>query len=372
MIGLAYTIGPDYLGLGVTADPNYPNQVSILSSFHEGGATYWSWWWKILFTAVTLSSGFKGGEVTPLFFIGAALGNTMARLMHAPVDLLAGLGFVSVFAGATNTPLACTIMGIELFATGQPELVHSGFIVYLSTACFTAYLFSGHSGIYLSQRIGTPKIFSSVLPPDISLRTVREMRTLSGSSLLTTLFNKNHRTNGNHVNNVTNHFYPIEWFDKPLPNNSKPFTNGEKRMLHKVKSREIGQICIYMTPREKRKGRGMKDMFAKPLYQEIIDTAKRDGILNAVAHHSHYGYSGNGEIQRNVLETPNSNLHLCIELIANRNQLELFCREHGDLLKGKIVVYKHMEHWDIHEHDHKMDIEINDAPQDKLDAQDNG
>ncbi len=53
--------------------------------------------------------GFKGGEVTPLFFIGAALGNTIASLTGAPIDLFAGLGFIAVFAGATNTPIACTL-----------------------------------------------------------------------------------------------------------------------------------------------------------------------------------------------------------------------------------------------------------------------
>jgi H+/Cl- antiporter ClcA len=172
VIALAFFIGPDYLGLGVNPDPHHPNAVTILSAFHAGGATWWSWWWKILFTAVTLSSGFKGGEVTPLFFIGAALGNTMARLLHAPINLFAGLGFVAVFAGATNTPLACTIMGIELFAD-QPGLIHSGFVVYLATACFLAYMLSGHSGIYLSQRIGKPKVFSTCLSPDMSLRELQ-------------------------------------------------------------------------------------------------------------------------------------------------------------------------------------------------------
>ena len=122
VIGLAFAVGPDYLGLGVTADPNHPNQVCIVSCFHPGGATALSWWWKLLFTAVTLGCGFKGGEVTPLFFVGAALGNALARLLHAPVDLFAALGFVGVFAGATNTPIACTVMGIELFAAAQPDL----------------------------------------------------------------------------------------------------------------------------------------------------------------------------------------------------------------------------------------------------------
>ena len=77
---------------------------------------------------------------------------------------------MAVFAGATNTPLACTIMGIELFAAGQSDLLHSGFIVYLAMACFLSYLLSGHSGIYLSQRIGTPKISPTNIPAGASLR----------------------------------------------------------------------------------------------------------------------------------------------------------------------------------------------------------
>ena len=93
--------------------------------------------------------GFKGGEVTPLFFIGATLGNTLAIISGAPVDLLAGLGFIAVFAAATNTPLACTLMGIELFGSEN--------VIYYAVACFTAYYFSGPSGIYKSQRIAGTK-----------------------------------------------------------------------------------------------------------------------------------------------------------------------------------------------------------------------
>jgi H+/Cl- antiporter ClcA len=139
----------DYLGLGVTAPPSSPAAVTILSCFHAGGAGFGSWWWKLLLTAITLSCGFKGGEVTPLFFIGAALGNVLAAPLGLPVDLAAGLGFVAVFAGATNTPLACTLMGIELFGAAHA--------VPLAAACFFAYLFSGHAGIYRSQRIGAHK-----------------------------------------------------------------------------------------------------------------------------------------------------------------------------------------------------------------------
>ena len=143
VIALTYALGTrDFLGLGVTSPD--ANGVSIVSSFAPGGAHALSWWWKILFTAVTLSSGFKGGEVTPLFFVGAALGNVIGGALGAPVDLFAAIGFVAVFAGATNTPLACTLMGIELFGSG-----HSA---YLAIGCFVAFLFSGRSTIYPSQR----------------------------------------------------------------------------------------------------------------------------------------------------------------------------------------------------------------------------
>ena len=117
--------------------------------------------------------------------------------------------------------------------------------------------------------------------------------------------------------------------------------------LHRMSSREIGQVRIYMTPRETRKGARMKGFFSKPLYQEIIDAAKADGILNAVAHPTHYGYSGNGQIHSDNMELPNTNLNLSVELIGSRDQLELFCRKHGELMTGKVVVYKHMEQWEM-------------------------
>jgi H+/Cl- antiporter ClcA len=148
IILLTWMVGThDYLGLGVTSKE--PGGISILNAFHAQGVTSWSWFWKLLFTAITLGTGFKGGEVTPLFFIGAALGNTLAVLTGAPIDLFAGLGFIAVFAAATNTPLACTLMGIELFGADHA--------LYYAIACFTAYYFSGHSGIYTSQRIAVSK-----------------------------------------------------------------------------------------------------------------------------------------------------------------------------------------------------------------------
>lgn len=149
VIALVYALGTRaYLGLGVFS--TNPADPTIASFFSPDRVDHWSWLLKIVFTVVTLGSGFKGGEVTPLFFIGAALGNALSWMLGAPVDLFAALGFVAVFAGAANTPLACTIMGVELFGGGQTA--------YLAVACFTAYLCSGHSGIYLAQRLGVAKV----------------------------------------------------------------------------------------------------------------------------------------------------------------------------------------------------------------------
>ena len=148
IIGLTFMMGkPDYLGLGV--DAPYPGAVTISSAFEAGGADSWSWLWKTVYTAITIGTGFKGGEVTPLFYIGATLGNSLAAILNAPISLFAALGFIAVFAGATNTPLACTMMGVELFGTEH--------LLLFAIACFTAYFFSGRSGIYGGQRIAVAR-----------------------------------------------------------------------------------------------------------------------------------------------------------------------------------------------------------------------
>jgi H+/Cl- antiporter ClcA len=132
-------LGARYIGLGIPV---------IVESFQQPVAP-WDFLGKFAFTVASLGSGFKGGEVTPLFYIGATLGNALAPLLHLPFALLAGLGFVAVFAGAANTPLASTIMAIELFG---PQIGP-----YAALACVVAYLFSGHCGIYRAQRIGLLK-----------------------------------------------------------------------------------------------------------------------------------------------------------------------------------------------------------------------
>ena len=128
-----------YIGLGIP---------TIVSSFHTL-LPPWDFAAKFAFTAATLGTGFKGGEVTPLFFIGATLGNTLSRVLPLPSSLLAGMGFVAVFAGAANTPIASTLMACELFGAEAGA--------FAGIACVVSYLFSGHGSIYHSQRIGLSK-----------------------------------------------------------------------------------------------------------------------------------------------------------------------------------------------------------------------
>jgi chloride channel protein, CIC family len=139
LTGLAGTTA--YLGLSIPL---------ITASLAGGaGVAVMAFAWKLLFTAVTLGSGFQGGEVTPLFVIGATLGATLGWALHAPVPLFAAMGFVAVFAGAANTPIACTVMAVELFGAGP--------IVPVAMACVLSYVCSSHRGIYTSQRIAVSK-----------------------------------------------------------------------------------------------------------------------------------------------------------------------------------------------------------------------
>lgn len=122
-----------YIGLGVPM---------IVDAFSIPNASY-DFLLKILFTGFTLGAGFKGGEVTPLFFVGATLGSALSLIVPLPIALLAGMGFVAVFSGATHTPIACTVMGMELFG------LESG--IFIGIACLIAYFSSGSVGIYNAQ-----------------------------------------------------------------------------------------------------------------------------------------------------------------------------------------------------------------------------
>jgi H+/Cl- antiporter ClcA len=128
-----------YIGLGIP---------TIVAAFSQHLSRY-DFAAKFAFTTLTLGASFKGGEVTPLFFIGATLGNALSSILPLPSPLLAAMGFVAVFAGAANTPIAGSLMALELFGSEVGA--------FAAIACVVSYLFSGHHGIYHSQRLGARK-----------------------------------------------------------------------------------------------------------------------------------------------------------------------------------------------------------------------
>lgn len=107
---------------------------------------------KLVLTSLTLAVGFQGGEVTPLFVIGATLGNLLAGFVGLPIEFLAGIGMIAVFCGATKTPIASFVMGVELFGSANMS--------YIFIACVVSYVFSGKSGIYTSQKNSIFKQYS--------------------------------------------------------------------------------------------------------------------------------------------------------------------------------------------------------------------
>ena len=158
--GAVFALGTTrYIGLGIP---------TIVAAF-GGQEPVYDWAGKFLFTVVTLGAGFKGGEVTPLFFIGATLGNALSHVLPLPASLLAGMGFVAVFAGAANTPVASTLMAMELFGAEAGA--------YAGIACVLSYLFSGPSGIYRAQRPGRSKHFGDA---EVSLAVVAKDEEFAG------------------------------------------------------------------------------------------------------------------------------------------------------------------------------------------------
>lgn len=152
IVALVYLVGSrDYLGLGLPL---------LADSFRQTVEPF-AFLWKLIFTSLTLGAGFQGGEVTPLFVIGATLGNALGELLQLHGPFLAGLGLIAVFCGATNTPIACFLLGLELFGSEAA--------IYMFAACVVSYLCSGHSGIYTAQRIGVSKSPRTGLPDDATL-----------------------------------------------------------------------------------------------------------------------------------------------------------------------------------------------------------
>jgi H+/Cl- antiporter ClcA len=169
LITLSFLTGSRaYLGLG--AQPMDPGDPSIESCFSDAACPPWAWAAKWIFTVVTLGSGFRGGEVTPLFFIGATAGHTLGSWLGAPPQLTAAAGLAALFAGASRAPAACFVMGIELFGwTSAP---------YLLIACLAAFACGHRQGLYGADR--TPPSTPPPAPGEFTARPAAS--TSTGSS----------------------------------------------------------------------------------------------------------------------------------------------------------------------------------------------
>lgn len=137
LVGLTVLVGNNnYNGGGVDV---------IVRAVEQGEADVPAFAWKMLFTAVTLGCGFKGGEIVPTFFIGATFGCVIGPLLGIPAGFAAAIGLAATFCGAVNCPLTSVILATELFG--------SEYIVYFASACFIAYMLSGYTSLYEEQKI---------------------------------------------------------------------------------------------------------------------------------------------------------------------------------------------------------------------------
>ncbi len=156
LLGLTLLLGTgDYNGAGMRV---------ITAAVEEGRAVPTAFLWKIVFTAITLAVGFKGGEVVPCFFIGATFGCIVGPLLSIPAGFAAAVGLAAVFCGAVNCPMASMVLAVELFGA-------EGMLFY-ALACGLSYVLSGYTGLYSSQRILYDKLKAQYI--DVRANAYRE------------------------------------------------------------------------------------------------------------------------------------------------------------------------------------------------------
>ena len=161
LIVLTYVFSNRYLGLGL----------DTVESSLKGNATDWyAFLLKPLFTSITLSFGGSGGIVTPIFFIGSTAGVVYAQLLNVNVPTFAAIGLVSVLAGAANTPIAASIMAIELFGQAIGP--------YATLACVVSFLITGHRSVYPSQVLSISK------SPSLHVELGREIEEIESTLIL--------------------------------------------------------------------------------------------------------------------------------------------------------------------------------------------
>lgn len=279
------THATNYIGLGIP---------TIIKSF-SSPLPPWSFGAKLALTSLTLGSGFKGGEVTPLFFIGATLGNALSKILALPMSLMAGLGFVSVFSGAANTPIAATFLAIELFG---PKIG-----VFAAISCVTSYLFSGHSGIYSSQRIGQVKINNL---PQLEGVTLAELDDAREAPLLL-------------AGDV----------------NLWGFTNRKESVL----INDIAALRLYFRHGAKIKAEGVwGKLLAPSLGSHLMARAKAFGIDQVILQRVSAGFLYGDMPAHDISDIKPHRLPQCLEFVDAEEKLRIFLDEHRNELQQVRVV----------------------------------
>jgi H+/Cl- antiporter ClcA/PII-like signaling protein len=283
-IGTSRTL--KYLGLGIP---------TIVASFSSRVAPF-DFAAKSVFTAITLGTGFKGGEVTPLFYIGATLGNSLSHVVPLPPSLLAAMGFAAVFSGAANTPIASTLMAAELFGAEAGA--------YAGIACVVSYLFSGHAGIYQAQRVGKSKHVANAAEEGLSLASIASLRSMPQEDLLSKI----------------NEFGYI----------------GETDMEH------LGVLRLYFSASEMRRADSWwKRIAPQALGSFLLKQAKDHGIEQALLHRVIGGYLKGQDLVFDTGEIQPAKLPQCLELVRDEEDLESFVKHNSEHLKNVRIIFLH-------------------------------
>ncbi|NLE67562.1 MAG: hypothetical protein GX608_09095, partial [Lentisphaerae bacterium] len=153
---LALIFGRQYLGLGVP---------TISACLGGQGVSWPVPFLKIVFTSITLNGGGSGGIVTPIFFIGSTTGALVAPLFHVDSATMSAIGFACLLAGAANTPIAASIMAVEMFGPSIGP--------YAAVGCVVAYLITGHRSVYPSQLLAIRKSSSLDVQMGAEMNQVR-------------------------------------------------------------------------------------------------------------------------------------------------------------------------------------------------------
>ena len=286
VFAFGYSHTAKYIGLGVP---------TIVASFTSRVAPY-DFAAKTLFTAVTLGTGFKGGEVTPLFYIGSTLGNALSRILPLPPSLLAAMGLAAVFSGAANTPIASTLLAVELFGAEAGA--------YAGIACVISYLFSGHAGIYNAQRVGKSKHLNHIAEEGLSLALVAKMREEPDEDVL---------------DNINDFGFP-----------------GDSDMEH------LGVLRLYFSAVEMRRADSWwKRIAPQTLGAYLLKQAKDQGIEQALLHRVIGGFLKGQDLVMDTGEIPPARLPQCLELVGDEEDLESFLKHNRDHLKKVRVVFLH-------------------------------